>query len=522
MSQRALALSRRALRESTRSKAPVVVRGLLIGLLFLSVVTAHEMARVSSAAGPHLLSWMAWTDWALITLLGVSTFSSVITEEKELMSLGLLRLAGFTPASLLLGKSVGLLLQTLLLIIVQIPFCMLAITMGGVTLDQILSVFGLLLSYALLVYSLGLLCSVVRARTRAAAMMTGGLLFAYHVLPLICGFLVNYFFMPIGGSELPAFAAVLDDFFKNWFSTTALSGLGQSTMSIGGIGLVLGSHTTANLGIAVGLFGISWLVFDPCNRNETPAAPSRGFSLAGLFRGQRTTTYRAWEGNPFLWKEYRFLAGGRTSFLLRIVIYGAFFAIILFFNSAMFTSNGLFNRELGDFMMGSMCFALVLEIALQLGRVLQQEVKHRTLASLFALPHSLPYIVWSKIVGGLWLSVPALCYFLIGALMSPLGFGSAVENILGEATGWMVLAQIVTGFHLTVFYSLRFKRGAFAMALATVFLGNILCLMVISALSLHRGPAEGIAALATICMVALCGALQFAIGNRIRALVAEG
>ena len=139
MSLRAFALSRRALQESSRSKVPISLRGLVILALFFTVFAAQESAARGLSSGADLLGMIAWTDWVLINLLGVTAFASVITQEKEAMSLGLLRLAGFSPASLLLGKSVGLLLQALFLLIVQVPFCMLAITLGGVTLAQVLT-----------------------------------------------------------------------------------------------------------------------------------------------------------------------------------------------------------------------------------------------------------------------------------------------------------------------------------------------------------------------------------------------
>ena len=118
MSARALALSRRALQVSSRAKAPVILRGSIVLCLFLAVFGAHESAMYGTATGADLLAWIAWTDWILINLLGVTAFSSVITQEKEVMSLGLLRLAGFSAGSLLLGKSIGLLLQALFLLLV--------------------------------------------------------------------------------------------------------------------------------------------------------------------------------------------------------------------------------------------------------------------------------------------------------------------------------------------------------------------------------------------------------------------
>lgn len=193
MTVRALTLSVRALRQGTRTKGPILLRGLLVAGMFLAVYAAHEASFRRTSAGSILFLWIAWADFVLITLLAISAFSAVITEEKELLTLGLLRLAGFTPASIILGKSAGLLVNAVLLLVVQVPFCMLAITLGGVHLSQVLETFAVLLSYMLFCYGLAMLSSVVRPRNSAASRMTTTLLVTYHLLPpLTAAMLVAY------------------------------------------------------------------------------------------------------------------------------------------------------------------------------------------------------------------------------------------------------------------------------------------------------------------------------------------
>ena len=89
------------------------------------------------APGLHFLQEMVWLNLVFITLAGLSYFASAITEEKEEMMLGLLRMTDLNPVAILLGKSTSRLVGALLLLLVQVPFVLLAVTLGGVGLLQI-------------------------------------------------------------------------------------------------------------------------------------------------------------------------------------------------------------------------------------------------------------------------------------------------------------------------------------------------------------------------------------------------
>ena len=107
------------------------------GLWYAQISTAVTLV---GAPGLKLFHTMAWLNVVLISLAGISFFSTAITEEKEEETLGLLKLAGVNPLGLLLGKSTSRLLGAILLLLVQLPFTLLAITLGGVTLEQVVAV----------------------------------------------------------------------------------------------------------------------------------------------------------------------------------------------------------------------------------------------------------------------------------------------------------------------------------------------------------------------------------------------
>jgi ABC-type Na+ efflux pump permease subunit len=111
----------------------------------------------------------------------LSYFSSAITEEKEEMTLGLLRMTNLNPLSILLGKSTSRLCGALLLLAAQLPFTLLAVAFGGISTRQIMAAYCTLAAYILLLSNLALLFSVTARRTAAAAFFTGLMLFIYLV-----------------------------------------------------------------------------------------------------------------------------------------------------------------------------------------------------------------------------------------------------------------------------------------------------------------------------------------------------
>src|SRR5262249_47455071 len=122
---------------------------------------------------------MTWLNMVLISLAGISFFATAITEEKEEDTLGLLKMAGIDPVGILLGKSTSRLLGAALLLLVQFPFTLLAITLGGVTLGQVLAAYFSLTAYMVLLANVGLLCSVVFQRGGMASIITGLVLVVY-------------------------------------------------------------------------------------------------------------------------------------------------------------------------------------------------------------------------------------------------------------------------------------------------------------------------------------------------------
>ncbi len=92
---------------------------------------------------------------------------------------------------------------------------------------------------------------------------------------------------------------------------------------------------------------------------------------------------------------------------------------------------------------------------------------------------------------------------------------------LGEPAGILFVTEVLLGLHLTAYYSLRVSRGALVLAIVTIILGNLLGVMALSLLARSSNPEGELIIPIAVLLLAGCVALQFAIAQRIRVLVAE-
>ena len=171
---------RRSLRTHCRSGKTYLIRGGMLLAMLASVASAQMTAGFMGAPGLFLFGSILWISAFLICLGGPAYFASIITEEKEQMTLGLLKMTGLRPVSILLGKSTSQMLGAIALLLVQVPFTVLSITLGGVSLPQVMAGYLALLAHLIFVTNLALLCSVVCRRGKRAATLTAVFLLAFY------------------------------------------------------------------------------------------------------------------------------------------------------------------------------------------------------------------------------------------------------------------------------------------------------------------------------------------------------
>ena len=453
----AFALLERSLRIDSRAWSTHLARLGLLVAIYVSLSFAMITASLIGAPGLYFFQKIAYLDATVMTLLGVGFFATSITEEKEEDTLGLMLMAGISPLGILAGKSGGRLWQALLLIAVQYPFVLLAVTMGGVMPTQVWSVTIALMAYIIFLAGFGLLCSTLAPSSqRASAWMVGGLLF-YCIVPVVAGHFSSLharWFLMQGVTPSPSFWWDLVEVLSELsvfaqMGVILTTGFGETAWSTQVI-----SNTLAGILSA----GLAWLCFGIATRNPSTEATSRG--LVTIDRKKSLfAAGRPWL-NPFRWKDFHFVSGGTGIVCVRCLYYGVLGIIVSALNSG---------RVVHTFSAYLLWFSVVVDAARVVSRSLQEEVRGQTLTSLTLLPHSLNGLVYSKLSGALlgWLPAP-LFGLLIIAITPPLR--ESAYWMLTNSVDTVMAAIMLTLFsalvpHFAALMSLYVRWGAVALAI---------------------------------------------------------
>jgi ABC-type transport system involved in multi-copper enzyme maturation permease subunit len=520
----ALALFERALRLETRSAVICWARIGLLAIILVILLPIQTMARSGwyGAPGLRFLQEMVWVNLVFITLAGLSYFASAITEEKEEMMLGLLRMTNLNPVAILLGKSTSRLIGAFLLLLVQFPFVLLAMTLGGVGLHQIAAAYVTLLAYLFLLCNLALLFSVVFRNTATA---TGIALFVLMLFFFGCYWaagieqsLANYYQVNLQHGIWPAMTKTID----LWRRATPSERLG-TIFQTGFAEPIISFQVVSNLLLGVFFFLLAWMLFDLCTREEKDAAPARRWIWRRTSRRSRIP-HGLIGARAISWKDFNFVSGGKIGLLVKFVVVGLLIALC---NYIAYESDSRITREFEGFtLIWISLITTAVWLAVEASRVFKDEVRWKTLSSLMTLPFSVSHLAYRKIAGILVGTLPLLAFFIVGLILVPDKVGDFIGDVFNhpEALGMLLVAffQYVLFLHLTTFLSLVLKRGALPIAIAIQYLGGSFFFGFMSALFIFgAGSAEIIPFLIILICIVLTGVLHRAIGLRLIRAAAE-
>lgn len=522
-----LALFERSLRVETRSALICWARaGLLVLILFL-LLPVQTMARSGwiGAPGLQFLTQLVWVNLVFITLAGLSYFASAITEEKEEMMLGLLRMTDLNPVAILLGKSTSRLAGAILLLLVQVPFVLLAVALGGVGLLQIVASYGTLLAYLFLICNLALFFSVIFRTTTTAAACTFFLLLLF----LIGHYWAAAILQDIGSPDpavlnhglWPLFAKLVD-FWRRATPSDRLTEIFRT----GFTGPAIGFQIVSNLMMGVTMFALSWLVFNPCTREERESAPGRRWFRRATSRPSRIPAglvgIRA-----VTWKDFTFISGGKAGLLIR---FGLVILLVTLCNFFVWKYGDPRDITLNFEGLALFWVSLLLAaifLAMDVSRVFQEEMRWKTLSSLATLPFSMRELAYRKLAGTLIGTLPLLGATALGALMAAEDVGKFFNEMLRQSTFFgmfvVMILQYVLFLHLTAFLSLIIKRGALPLAVAIQYMGGSFLMGVLTmifAFGGSRGPGLVFVITGAICAIGSV-ILHRAIGGRLARAAAE-
>jgi hypothetical protein len=503
------ALLTRSLRSDTRALRGHGLRLLLgvVVLLLLSTTVSVSWAR--AAAGHDLIQIISWTSFAFITLAGVSYFCSAITEEKEEGTLGLMRMAGLDPIAILLGKSTTRLYDALLLCSTMLPFAMLAVTLGGVSLGQVLAAATALAAYVFLLANLGLLCSVVMKTSQGAGSVMTALLGVLLVGPLVG--------MPMllagGGWAAPGqiLVAIGQASVANRLYEVLMTGYASGAF---------GLQVWLDLGIGTGCFLLAWLLFDRFAHTVAETAPA---SLV-LRRRSRLNLFGLPRPRPGLaalaWKDFNFVCGGRLMFAIKSALVLAVATFVYYLARESYEPW----QNTGDALMVIGTVWLISETGMHLSRLYAIEVQAQTLDAVATLPYDTGAVALAKLRALPPALAPALGTIVLGAALAPSIAGWVAKSVLDVPLVWLFSAAYVLFFwHACAYMSLVVKRGAFAVGIGMgilAYLGFIIIAVVCDALLGPRVRGEWLMLPATILLAIPTAVMHVRLPSRLRAKAA--
>ncbi len=516
-----LALFIRSLREDSRLNLTYFARSGLVLVILLFLFSIQSSMGWANAPGLRFFSTVIVIDLCFVVLAGVGYFAAAISEEKEEMTLGLLRMTNLNPLSILLGKSTSRLCTAALLFAAQIPFTLLAITLGGISLRQIFAAYLAVAAFLVFVSNLALFGSVICRRTSGSAVFTGVTLFTFFAVVPIAAWLAR---LPVRLGLLvssSAWVEALDGFAKFALDASPFSRL-NAILRTGFRDDVFTFQVWTNLALGLAFFLLAWALFEKFCAEQKETAPSRVGVARQRGRARAFSPGRAWN-RPLAWKDFHFLAGGKFWIGVKLLIYGAPLVATLCWPERL---GG--RPPWGDFGAGMfwlMAGFIGVELAFAAASVFRVERQGQTLSSLAMLPQGLRHVAYEKLLG----IVPALSaagFYLLLSLPLISGFIGEIWRDFSwdrRSDFWAFLgftfmvAQAIFFLHLVANLSLRVKRGALPLAIGMHFL--LAMFVGVSSIGIFRDE-SGLVVFFFLTVVAT-GFLHVNTGRLLEALAAE-
>ena len=180
---------------------------MILSFMMLFIADVVDMMG-SGAKGLVMLSMISTTNLFFVTVAAISLFCTCITEEKEHNTLGVMMMTGISPFGFLVGKLLSRLYIVVQLILLQIPLIVIARTLGGLSMDQILAHLVYFISIIFVMSQIGMVFSIVSSKSSHAIAFTIIFLVLLSVLPCTdsATFLSYYFQIFETGFNEGAFA----------------------------------------------------------------------------------------------------------------------------------------------------------------------------------------------------------------------------------------------------------------------------------------------------------------------------
>ena len=341
-----------------------------------------------------------------------------------------------------------------MLLVIQLPFTLLAITLGGVTWQQIFASYFALAAWMCLVANVALFCSV-RCSTsgRAASMATATLLLFFGAQPILNGILSLKGLTWIPSEVMDVCELLL----AGQQELSVIVRLNEILQPSGGNSALFGMQFWQNTGIGLLMFVLSVLLF---NGYSEPTVEKRGGQTATV---RRLVVGRCWR-YPIVWKDFQFFLGGRSLWLIKFGGYCCVLGAFLWFYTLAQTDGPFWASldQLSSTAFGTVTVLLSIEMLLYASNSLFMELRSFTIPSLRMLPIPTPLLLLQKLGACLIGLAPGIIALLLIFTFHP-GVVLDDQHFPEKVVLWLFVALLST--HLTVLLSLYTRWAALPLAL---------------------------------------------------------
>jgi hypothetical protein len=448
---RALALVQRSLRVETRDVRIHLFRCCLPALFLITISTHFSSYEWRTAIGRDLFAWLIGYNYFFISAAAATFFATAITEEREAETLGLLRMAGVGSLTLVLGKWFPRLLSTGLLLLVQLPFTYLCITLGGILWPQILAAFASLAAHLVFVGGLALVCSVCSRTSSTACLWTALWLALIHLAGLLSGIGLP------GGTGGAAWWNALLLAITQFLGATRLIEVMQS----GFVGSAWCYQVASNLLAGSILLLAGCVLFGRLPLDEPADSGKIRSWLPKLSR--LSSARRTWGSAPLFWHAFYLLTGGPVPLVLR---FAGHVAVSLVFNVFLISWNSRFRwDEFGAVLIIWGLIATALEGAYVSAQVFRCEIAGQTWGTLCLLPKHVWEIAWPRWLGAALGILPGSLCLSAGILLNLHRFWGDLTDSSLWLIPLLIFSILLWSWQLTTLYSITIDWSAWPVSI---------------------------------------------------------
>ncbi|MCM8536311.1 MAG: hypothetical protein NE334_10270 [Lentisphaeraceae bacterium] len=360
-------------------------------VLFLSFfIFQQEFKYGRQSSGLQLFSNISLTNLSFTFFATMCLFLTILREEKEEDTLGLILMTGISPFAYVIAKYGSRFVTYLKLVSIQIPFIVLSIVFGGLTIKAVLMSYLLIFSYTFFLTALSLVVSVISTSLFLGSVIVVLLTSAVHLV----GIYIK--------SGYQSFSLMSILFYPLKLMDKLIRGLG---IGVATEELYIFSCLCIVVGVILYISGIS--LFNTFSTNSFKEYEvfdiKKKLLKLSLLKFLKRIFNRRFSQRAILEKDFRFNHYGPTLWLTQFIVFGLGY---------LWSINSSYSRLLSDMVLVSSFTSLGLFILLG-NFVFGSEMKNQTLQSLLILPNDHKRLFWSKMFALLLAGAPSFSFLIV-------------------------------------------------------------------------------------------------------------